>query len=114
MPMEINRSEGDVVVRLHGPLTAENSDSLVARVRSCQQQQPSRRYILDASAMTMIDSSGIGSLVTCRQHLRQTQSDLCLAGLQGRALWALKIARADQILSLHADVAEARAAPARE
>ena len=107
-----HRRDGDAaVVRIEGELNVANSDGLVSRFRAWHGAGPARRYVFDLTATDLIDSSGIGALVTCLLHVRKTGGDLALAGVQGKARMVIELARADRIFTHYPTVAAALAAP---
>lgn len=100
-----------VVVHLADALTSDNSDGVISQLRSHFHQHKPAAYVLDLSAVTQLDSAGIGALVSSLHHVRSAGSDLCLAGVAGRVLMTLQVARADRLFTVHATLQDALAAP---
>ena len=98
------------ILTLGGELTHENSDGLVSRFRMWHLREPSQRYIVDLARITLIDSSGVGALVTCLHHVRGSGSDLCLAGATGKARMVLDITNLDRVFKVYDSVEQARTA----
>lgn len=93
----------DLILRLRGALTMQNSNALVAQLQSHLKPQ-CRRCVLDAAALEQLDSSGVGAIVTCLNQARQGNWSLRVAGLTGRPLQAVQVAKADRFLALFPDV----------
>ncbi|MFZ4767583.1 MAG: STAS domain-containing protein, partial [Roseimicrobium sp.] len=64
--------------------------------------------ILDASAVTFVDSTGIGLLVRMRKHTRGRHRPLLLAGAPGTLRRPLELMKLDQAFTFSADVASAQ------
>lgn len=97
MRLEISQHGTAAIARVEGTLTAADSDALPARLRAEHLQRSAKRYVIDLAGVELIDSSGIGALVSCLHHLRSRQSDVVLSGVRGRVLATLQIARADRL-----------------
>ena len=95
-----------LVLRLRGALTMQNSDGLVAQLKA-HLKAPCRGCVLDATGLDQMDSSGVGGLMTCLSVARENKIEIRLAGLTGRPLQSLQVARADRYLSLHPTTASA-------
>ncbi len=110
MKVDVEKQGSDLILHLNGVLLAQNSDSVVAQLRA--ELRPSvRRCVLDATGLVQLDSSGVGALVTCINLAKELKVPLSIAGLNGRALQAIQIAKADRFMPLFPDVAAALAAP---
>lgn len=111
MKLEIVDRGAAIVAVVGGSLTAADSDALPSRLRAQHVQRAAGRYIFDLSGLEVLDSSGIGALVACLHHFRARQSDVVIAGLKGRALSTMQIARADRLFQVFDTVEQALAAP---
>lgn len=70
--------------------------------------QVSARVVLDLTAVTFLDSSGIAVLLeTMREGRRGHRTSLCLAGARARVRRVLDITRVDRMLPTYATLAEA-------
>lgn len=107
MKLEIVERGSAVVAVVKGSLTAADSDALPARLRSEHVQRSAKRYVLDVAGLDVIDSSGIGALVSCLHHFRSRASDVVLVGLKGRVLTTMQIARADRLFQMFDTVDQA-------
>ena len=104
-------SGGFSIVRLSGSLTIGNSDGLISRFTDWLDHQHPTRTVFDLSQLEMLDSCGIGSLVSCLHHARKRGGEIRLAGACGRPQMALHVAQVDRLFPQAATVEEALAAP---
>ncbi|MFS0885594.1 STAS domain-containing protein [Aeromicrobium sp. 179-A 4D2 NHS] len=66
------------------------------------------RIVVDLSATTFVDSSGLGALVHGLKATRLAGGDLRIAGAPDQVLSVLRLTNLDRVLRPYADVAEAR------
>lgn len=96
---------GTLVVLLHGEIDLQNSPEirkeLMARLSDHQD------VVVDLSAVTYIDSSGVASLVEAYQAARRLGLRFSLAAISPAALRVLKLARLDEVFVIFAKVDEA-------
>jgi anti-sigma B factor antagonist len=71
-----------------------------------------RNVLVDMSAASYIDSSGIACLVEALQQARSKGADLGLVSVSMQAMRVLELARLDMVFSIHDDIAAAAAAGA--
>ena len=69
-----------------------------------------RGVVVDLSEVSMIDSSGIASLLEAFQNARKRGKDFVLAGADDSVLRVLKLARLDTVFHLEKDVDAAKKA----
>lgn len=109
MAHEISERDGVKVLHLHGPIDVSSAmdlrDLLGAEIDS-----PSARVLLDLSNVTLIDSSGIGILITAHRRADGQGARFGLAGATGTVARVFAMTRTDKLLSLHASVEEGVAA----
>ena len=98
------------VIRMSGQLTCEDQQGLVARFSAWVERRQKPRCILDLEALQMLDSTGIGAIVSCLHKVRVREGDMALAGALGRIDTVLKIARVDQIIPMFATAEAVRQA----
>lgn len=110
MSVNIELQQGVSVVRLTGTLTSANSNALVAQVAGWLDRRNPARCVLDLGKLEILDSSGIGSMVTCLHKVKKLDGELCLAAAQGRTATVLAIARLDLIFKTYPTVEAAIAA----
>ena len=108
--MKVNAEwkEKALVLHLSGSLTAQNSDGLVAQMKSYLKPD-CRCCVLESAALQQLDSAGVGALVSCLNLAKQSGIPLVIAGLAGRPLQTLQVAKADRFFTLHAGLEEALA-----
>jgi len=64
-----------------------------------------RKLVIDLSALTAIDSSGIGMLISCAGQIDQLGGQMRVAAAQGSVLKILQTVHLDRIIPLDADLA---------
>ena len=66
-----------------------------------------RKLIIDLTGLGSIDSSGIGTLVSCSGHIGQLGGQMRLAGAQGPVAKIFEMVHMDRIVPLDADLSSA-------
>jgi len=97
------------VVTLSGSLDATVSGEL----RLALQQALSRgvrALILDLSAVSFVDSSGLAALVSILKAARTRQAEVALCSLALPVRTVLELTRLDRVFDIYADVDQAQAA----
>lgn len=110
MSVNIAVQQNVSIVQLSGTLTSANSNGLVAQFAGWIDRKNPVRCVLDLSKLEILDSSGIGAIVTCLHKVKRLDGELCLAAAQGRTATVLAIARLDLIFKLYPTVDAAVAA----
>lgn len=101
--------EGDLsVVAMHGDIDLELSTDV--RRALLEALGHSHAVIVDLSGVSMIDSSGVASLLEAFQTARKKGKKLVLAGPGEGVQRVLKLARLDTVFQIAADVAAAKQA----
>jgi anti-sigma B factor antagonist len=109
MEHEISDSDGVRVIALHGPVDV--SAAMALRDLLGQQiDSPGARILLDLSDVPLIDSSGIGILVTAHRRAEGQGARFALAGAAGPVARVFEMTRTNKLLSIHATVEEGRTA----
>ena len=94
------RDEGDEThLRIEGPLDALSTPELRPVIDSVVSARP-RRVLVDLSGVNLIDSSGVGAIVSLYKRLRQEGGDVRVAGLREQPLAIFKLLRLDRVLAL--------------
>ncbi len=108
MEILVNEEEGDlVVVALKGDIDLEYSGEV--REALLEAVGPAvRGVIVDMSGVTMIDSSGVASLLEAFQTARKRGKDFILAAAGDPVMRVLKLARLDTVFQMVTDVAQAK------
>ena len=101
--------EGNIaVVTLKGDLDLEHSKRM--RQNLLDILGKARAVIVDLAGVTMIDSSGIASLLEGFQEARKKGKDLVLAAPGDPVIRVLKLARLDTVFQIADDVTAAKKA----
>lgn len=106
----IKEEQGKIVIALEGDIDLENAGEVRKALLANLKQK--KDLLIDLSAVTYIDSSGIASLVEGLQVARKQKNELSLVSVSPRARRVLELARLDKVFTIHADVAAALAAKA--
>ncbi len=69
-----------------------------------------KRFILDLSGVTHVDSAAIGTIVMCFSRVKKSGGMLCLAGAKGMVAGTLKLTQVDKAIKVYPTAAEAAAA----
>ncbi|MBK8159254.1 MAG: STAS domain-containing protein [Rhodospirillaceae bacterium] len=104
----IKEEQGKIVIALEGDIDLENAGEVRKALLANLKQK--KDLLIDLSAVSYIDSSGIASLVEGLQVARKQKNELSLVSVSARALRVLELARLDKVFAIHADVAAALAA----
>ena len=99
------REEGGYsVVELTGDVDLSCSPDARASILDCLNAD--RHVLVDLSAVTYIDSSGIASLVEGYQTAKKKSLKFGLVGVSDAAMSVLQLARLDKVFPIHATVEE--------
>ncbi|NCF28365.1 MAG: anti-sigma factor antagonist [Gammaproteobacteria bacterium] len=102
------RSEGDtIIVALSGDVDLDNSPEV--RNVLLESVSGKRGVLVEMSAVSYIDSSGIASLVEAYQSARRERTPFALVSVSDAAMRVLELARLDQVFSIHASLSDALA-----
>ncbi len=102
MGYEVRKQGNYSVVVLTGDVDLERSPDV--RKLLLEQIGAGNGVIVDLSAVSYIDSSGVASLVEAFQNARKRGSDFALASVSQAAMRVLELARLDKIFTIHASV----------
>ena len=105
MDHEISERGGVRVVHLHGPIDVSRAMEL-RDLLGAQIDSPAARVLLDLSDVTLIDSSGIGILVTAHRRADGQGARFGLAGAAGTVARVFEMTRTNKLLSLYETVDE--------
>jgi anti-sigma B factor antagonist len=95
------------IVRTAGEIDLQHSPTLRSSLLALAERKP-RRVIVDLSAVTYVDSSGVGTLVEFKRRLERGGGEVILAGLQPRVRSVFEITKLDQFFTIVPTVDEAR------
>jgi anti-anti-sigma factor len=90
-------SDGDTLrIRVGGELDAVTVSRFVPVVNDLL-QGPQRSWILNLSELSLIDSSGVGSLIYAFKKLRERGGNLSVVGAVAQPLAILQLMRLDHV-----------------
>ena len=91
------------VLPLDGEIDLHVSPSVSASLQTMIKQRP-KNLVVDLSAVTYIDSSGLAVLIEGMQNVEEYGGKFALAGLQENVRTVFEIARLDQVFGIFPDV----------
>jgi anti-anti-sigma factor len=106
---EIADQEGVKVVTLHGPIDVSKAMEL-RDLLGAQIDSPAARVLLDLTDVSLIDSSGIGILVTAHRRADGQGARFALAGAGGPVARVFEMTRTNKLLAIHDSVEDGIAA----
>jgi anti-anti-sigma factor len=95
-------SANQTVVRLNGKLSLETVHNFIQTLRA----EPAAQLVLDMSAVSFLDSAGVGALVQIFVHRRNQGQTFALAGLTKQGSAVIQVAGLSKLLPIYASVAE--------
>ncbi|MEO3427991.1 STAS domain-containing protein [Pelagibius sp. CAU 1746] len=110
MSEAVREVNGNLVVSLTGEIDLDRAPEARRLLLDCVKR--SKDVLVDLSAVTYIDSSGIASLVEALQWAKQRGTGLCLVAVSPQALRVFELARLDTVFAIHPDLATALAGEA--
>jgi len=102
MTAEVNMQQDYAVVCLTGEIDLHSSPQGRKLILACLHE--GRPTLVDLSAVSYIDSSGVASLVEGFQLARERKLDFGLVGVSAAALNVIKLARLDKVFPIYASV----------
>ena len=104
MTCEIKHEGGVAVVALSGDIDLETSPKVRNALLDCVGLR--KGVVVDMSAVSYIDSSGVASLVEACQMARKSETPYTLAAVSEAAMRVLELARLDKIFTISETVAD--------
>ncbi len=104
MQYNIREESGYSVVELTGDVDLSCSPNARKAILGCISD--GKHVLIDLSAVSYIDSSGVASLVEGYQTAKKGNFRFGLVGVSDAAMSVLKLARLDKVFPIHSDVAE--------
>ena len=104
MTYEIEHRQGFAIVALTGEVDLSRSVEARQTILSCLES--SDDVLVDLSAVSYIDSSGVASLVEGFQVAKQRGQQFGLIGVSDSALSVLRLARLDKVFEIHTSIEE--------
>lgn len=105
MDYKIENENGVKIVRLSGPLDVSQAMQL-RDVLGEQIDGPGARVLVDLSEVPLIDSSGIGVMVSAHRRADGTGASFALAGAGTTVARVFSLTRTDKLLRLYPEVGE--------
>jgi len=102
---EISERDGVKVIHLHGPIDVSRAMEL-RDLLGAQIDSASARVLLDLSDVNLIDSSGIGILVTAHRRADSQGARFGLAGATGTVARVFEMTRTNKLLAIYDTVDE--------
>jgi anti-anti-sigma factor len=110
MPLEIAHKEvspGVVVVTLTGKLMlGSDGQDIPAIVEDCL-KQGTKIFVFDLSAVTVIDSTGIGRFIASYNKIAAAGGEMRMAGATGHLFQSFHVSLLDQVFPFYPTVDEA-------
>lgn len=104
MEIEIREQDGIKVVHLSGDVDMHSSPRVRQGILDCLKEKGS--VLVELSAVTYMDSSGVASLVEGFQVAKKQGSRFGLVAVAQPVMSVLKLARLDRVFPIHASFAE--------
>ena len=98
MGLSTSVENGATVLRIAGDLDVVALSELRPAVNGIAEGQPAR-VVVDLSALRLIDSSGVGAIVSLYKAVHAYGGSLAITGAQGQPLAILRLLRLDRLLS---------------
>ena len=95
---------GMVVVAIAGKLMLGSESQQLETLVDELLAEGRRAFVLDLSAVTRIDSTGIGRFIYCYNRISGNGGKLALAGAKGYLREGFAVSRLDTVLRFYADV----------
>ena len=98
--------QGGVVVEVTGEVTLNDSPKFHARLLQVLEGTP-ERLVIDLSAVSHIDSAGVGTLVEIFRRMKAANGKMSLVGLQARVRGVFEITKLDRFFPIFNSADEA-------
>ncbi len=88
---------GEAVLRIEGSLDAMSTPELRATIEQLVAERPPRLTV-DLAQLRLIDSSGVGAIVSLYKRLRAQGCEVAVRGLRDQPLAIFRLLRLDRVL----------------
>ena len=105
MKHEVTRTEDRIIIALNGEIDLESSPK--ARELLLGSVAGEKSLLVDLSAVTYIDSSGVASLVEALKAARENGTRFALAAASEPARRVLELARLDKVFTIYDTIDDA-------
>ncbi len=99
MKLEKVTEDEVVVLRISGELDSTTARDVRATFDEVVQERPDK-VVLDLSSLRMLDSSGVGAIVSLFKSVRAAGGKFEVAGVQGQPLSIFKVLRLDKVFKV--------------
>ncbi|MGO9343343.1 MAG: STAS domain-containing protein [Acidimicrobiales bacterium] len=106
LDVTVRKLDGTAVVVVAGEIDVYTSPLLQERLVEVLRDGISS-IVLDLSAVTFLDSTGLGVLITCLKRCRSAEGDLVLVTAQPNVLKVLEITGLNDVFQVHDSVDDA-------
>ncbi|HRX87282.1 MAG TPA: STAS domain-containing protein [Phycisphaerae bacterium] len=96
---DVRAVDGGVIVEVTGEVTLNDSPKFHGRLLQVLETSP-ERLIIDLSAVTHIDSAGVGTLVEIFRRIKAADGKMFLVGLQPRVRGVFEITKLDRFFPI--------------
>ena len=110
MILTINRRQVDpdiIILEMDGRIVLGNDAKAIEWKVDELLKEGCKNLIFDLTAVTVLDSTGVGILVMCYARLRKSGGMLHVAGAQGMVEQTLRMTNVDRLIELYPTVAAA-------
>lgn len=109
MPIDTRTEAGAVIIVITGRLVLGRDVELLENMVTDALRGGQRRIVLDLSRLEYVDSSGVGTVVSCLSNAKKAGGELRLAGTSPRVEKIFKLTGVNSIVSMFPSVAAATA-----
>ena len=96
MELLINKDSGTVVLTIKGELDANSVPAIRGDLDAIIEDKP-RLVVVDLSSLRLIDSTGVGGIVSLFKRTRAYGGDFKVTGVQGQPQSIFKVLRLDRV-----------------
>ena len=100
---------GHAIITVSGRLTLGREVEQLETLVTDLLEKAQKMVVFDMTALDYLDSSGIGTVVSCLTQVKKSGGDLRLAGVNPRLLRMFKMTGVDTLVTIYPTVAEAAA-----
>ena len=104
---ETSERVGVAVLKLHGSLDALSADALKAEVVRLAEGRKSAKVVVDMGDLRLIDSTGVGVLISLFKRMRTQGGAVLFAGLTAQPREIFRLLRLERSLDLVETVEQA-------
>lgn len=100
--------EGVLLAELSGEITLLQSNELKENIKNEMAKLKTTRLLLDLSKVPLVDSSGLGMLISLFKHINQEQGSIVYAGMTDYVKKIIGFAKLDKIFTIVDGLEEAK------